>query len=146
MLKTETKTIDGVEFTTIQFPAMRSFELLAKLVKQIGPALALMSSVDPDTQITDLAPHLMSALSGLEPAAARALVVDVLSNTQALLRDANGQASLVELNRTETIDRVFSGKLRTMFVVLGHALKVNYGDFTEGSAPNAPQTPSTPGQ
>lgn len=142
MLKSETTTIDGTEFTTTQLPAMASFELLAKLVKQVGPALALIASADENTPIEDIAPALMHSLAGLDPAVAKQLVVELLSSTQALVRN-NGELRLVPLNKSENVDLVFSGKLKQMFLVLGHALKVHYGDFSGGSAPTAPETLTT---
>lgn len=142
MLKSESVTIDEVEYTTTQFPAMTSFELLAKLVKQVGPALAIVASADAGDSLNSIAPALMSALSGLDPVVARGLVVEVLASTSALVREANGSLRLVALNTPANIDIVFSGKLKQMFLVLGHALRVNYGDFSGGSDPAAPEAPT----
>jgi hypothetical protein len=41
------------------------------------------------------------------------------------------------------IDTVFAGKLRDMFQVIGHVLKVNFSNFSDGSR-NAPTELPTP--
>lgn len=142
MLKTETKTIDDLTVETTQFPAMRAFTLLGKLVKVAGPALGALSGVDASTDLTTLGPVIASALSDLDPDAATTLALEVLASTVAKLETPTGIRN-VALNSRENIDLVFSSRLRTMFQVLGFAISVNYRDFIPGSAPAAPQTLKT---
>ncbi len=133
MLKTEKVTVDGIEFQTTQFPAMRAFELLARLVKSLGPAVGALTNLDPTMDLTHAGPQLMAGLATLNPAEAAKLVEEVLTCTTALVDN-----KLIPLNSRENIDVVFSSKLKMMFKVLGHALKVNYQDFSAGSDPAAP--------
>jgi hypothetical protein len=135
MLKTEAVTIDDIRFETTQFPAMRAFELLARLVKSVGPAIGALTNIDPNTELSSIGPQLMAGLSTLNPSEAAKLVEDVLACTTA---DVDNKR--ISLSTKSNIDLVFSSKLKTMFKVLGHALKVNYQDFNEGSDPAAPLT------
>jgi hypothetical protein len=144
VLKTETTTIDGILFTTTQLPAMRGFELLARLVKMIGPALGALTSADPTADLSAMAPALAGALTNINPQEASALVVDIFSCTTALISDSTGGRQ-VQLSDRTNIDLVFSSRLKVMFQVLAHAIKVNFGDFSGGSAPAAPLPPAPSG-
>ena len=126
-------TIDGVEFQTDQFPAMHALEVLAQLVRVAGPALSILSSANPETELSDLAPQLGAALSGLKPADANELVRKLLSQTRAFVQAKDGGTRIVELTTEEKINQVFSGKLKVLFQVVGHSIRTNYGDFSEGS-------------
>lgn len=67
---------------------------------------------------------------------------EFLKSTAAILTDQTGPKQ-VPLNSRENIDLVFSGRLPTLFKVWEWVSKVNYGDFSQGSDPSAPQTPSS---
>jgi hypothetical protein len=140
MLKTETLTIGTDQFNTTQYPAMHSLELMAQLMKTVGPALAALQGVSADTELSALGPALSGALAGLKPNEASQLVLAVLAGTTAQVTGPNGQPRIIQLNTREMIDYVFASKLKTMFAVLGHAIKTNYSDFFEGSAQDAPLT------
>lgn len=130
MLKTESFTAtDGTIFNTTQFPAMHSLELMAQLMKTIGPAIAALQGVNADTDLSTLGPALSGALAGLKPNEASQLVLAILGSTTAQVTSPNGQQKVMQINSREVVDLVFSNKLKTMFAVLGHALKVNYSDF-----------------
>lgn len=137
MIKSDTEDFDGIKYTTTQFGAMRSLELLARLVKTVGPALGALTRLDASTQLAS-APELVSALGSLEPTEASSLVKALMANTTALITDEKGMRNVL-LASQEAIDSVFSGRVFTMFKVLGFIIKVNFGDFTQGSAPSAPQ-------
>lgn len=143
MLKQETQTIDGLSFTTTQFPAMRAFTLFSKLVKTIGPAITVLSGANPESDVAELAPSIATALKDVDPDAMTILAAEVLSSTSAVMTGPSGAAQ-VPLNSVDGINLVFMGRLMTMFKVLAFAVKVNYGDFFGGSASAAPlpQTPS----
>jgi hypothetical protein len=138
MLKQDTQEIDGLKFTCTQFPAMRGFTLLGRLIKTIGPAISVLSSADAEADIRDLAPLIAVALKDLDPDAATALAADVLAGTSVIM-DKH-----VPLDTRANIDMVFSGKLGTMFKVLAFAVKLNYEDFFGGIAPSAEALPATP--
>ncbi len=144
MLKSEDYEVGEFKFSTTQFPAMRAFELMTQLAKTIGPALAALQSLDKDTELSALGPILSSALSNLTKTDATALVLDILAGTQATVPGPGGQRTIVQLTSRAALDAVFSARLKMMFQVLGHAIKVNYADFSEGSDPAAPTTQELP--
>ena len=131
MLKTVTLTVDDVEFSTTQFPAMKALEVMVSLQR------LATANVSPNAQISQAAPALMSGLDG---ASAKKLVLDLLQCTTALVRDP--APKLIQLTSQQAIDQVFSGKLKVLFQVIGHAIEVNYGDFNEGSPDPAPLHPT----
>lgn len=126
-LKSETKEIDGIEFTVVQFPAMKALEVMVSLQRSSLGA-------NPNASISQAA----SAMAGMDPSATKKMVLDVLACTTALVR--NPDPKLIALNDQKGIDLVFSGKLRTLFRVIEFAVEVNYGDFKEGSEESAPLT------
>lgn len=145
MLKTESTTVDDIEFKTTQLPAMRAFALLARLVKLIGPAMGALAGMDMAADLTTAAPALAGALSGLDPDEATELARQILVNTTALVRDQGGGLREVSLNSNESINQIFSGRVRAMLTVLVHAIRVNYQDFSVGSAPAAPKQTASSG-
>lgn len=131
-LKTEDQEIDGLTFRVVQFPAMYGFALLARLAKCIGPALGALGSVSPD-DTSAMAPALREALSTLDPDEAQKLALEILKSTSVLLPKAGGEVARVELSDKTKIDLVFSGRLKTMFKVLGFSVRVNFSDFVSGN-------------
>lgn len=129
MLKTEEQEIDGLKVTTTQFPAMYAFRLLARLARSVGPVMGAFQGASPDTDLADLAPQLSSALSVLDPDEVDKLVLEVLKCTSVWSPDGSRK---VELSDRAKIDEVFSGRIMTMFKVLGFCLKVNFSDFVTG--------------
>jgi hypothetical protein len=139
-LKTEDTTIDGIVFSTTQFGAMAALELMGRLAQTIGPAVGVLSAANPDTPVDQLAPVIASAMQNLKPNELGALAMAVLANTSATIND-NGTLRRLDILTTQDFNKVFSGKLMTMFKAIVHALKVNYSDFGFGSAPaSAPTT------
>lgn len=121
-LKTETKEIDGTEFSVTQFPAMKALEVMGSLQKMAAGA-------NPNTQLAQ------AAAGGTM---SKQMVLDLLACTTALLREP--KTKLVGLTSQGAIDEVFSGRLRTLFRVIEFAIEVNFGDFKEGSEDSAPLT------
>ncbi len=143
MLTSEIKTIDGISFEVTQFPAMRGFALLAKLLKLLGPAIGALGSVQgisADTDISAIGPALSTAFMSLDPDQASALALDILKCTAATISDEKGMRR-VELSSSQSVDLVFSSRLKTMLQVLVFAVQVNYRDFFSGSVPSAPTIP-----
>lgn len=138
-LKTETKDIDGLGVTCTQFPAMRSSELLARLLKVIGPSLGVLMRLDPNTELDRAGVELVAGLSSLKPEELPGLISKVLEMTAVRVPDESGGAgAVISLDKKENLDIVFSGRMLTMFKVAGFAIQVNYRDFASGSAPAAP--------
>lgn len=135
MLATEHLQIGDLQFTTTQLPAMRSLQLLTKLAKTVGPALGALMNLDPNTQLEDAGAGLTGALGTLDPSVAQGLVLEILAGTSVMGPDGRSMS----LSTSGNVDLTFSAKLKMLFQVLGFVIKVNYRDFIEGSAPNAPQ-------
>lgn len=132
MLKREDKEIDGLTYTCVQFPAMYAFGLLARLAKSVGPALASLSGLSPETELLDAGPALHAALASLDPDDAQKLVIDILKSTSVQIGDATGGRKLEFVDKAK-IDEVFSGHLTSMFKVIGFALQTNFADFKLGN-------------
>lgn len=132
-LKYEETEIDGVRFGTTQYAAMRGLELMGRLAQTVGPALGALSMADMETDLDKFAPVIAVALRDLKPEELTSLTIAILSGTTATITEAN-TVKRVDLMTRESLDRVFSGRLMTMFKVILHALKVNYADFGFGSA------------
>jgi hypothetical protein len=131
MLKREEEEIDGFRFTSVQFPAMYSFGLMARLVKSVGPAISTLMELGPDADIAEHAPMLAQALSTLDPDDAQKLVLEILKSTSVLVPTDKGDKRLEFSDRTK-IDEFFTGKLILMFKAVGFALKTNFSDFLSG--------------
>ena len=133
MSKYEEYEIDGIKFITQPFGGLHALELMGELAQVIGPALSVLSQADPDTPLEQLAPVLAMALRGLKPEELSRLALRVLSQTTAVLEE-NNTLKRIDIKDKNTFDRVFTGRLMTMFKVALKALKVNYADFGFGSA------------
>jgi hypothetical protein len=143
MIKTESKTVDGIQVTTTQLPAMRAFKLFFRLVRLIGPALGAFGDFDPKTDLKEvmkaMSPSFMAAFSSLDPEEATALACAILENTVAFIP---GQGN-IQLNNQAALDIVFSGRVKAMLNVVVFAVQVNFSDFFDGDAPAVPA--SVPG-
>jgi hypothetical protein len=142
-MKTDEFEVDGIKFTTTQFGGFRALELMGKLAQTIGGALGILMTADPNTPLEKLAPILAGALTGLKPSELSALALEILSQTTATI-SADGSLKRMDITDQRAFDRVFTGKLFTMFKVALHVLKVNYADFGFGSAPESDSAPSQP--
>lgn len=137
MLKTEDQEIDGVRCTVVEFPAMYNFKLLAKLAKTLGPSLAALGQLNPNTDLSDAGPALRDALAGLDPDEAQRLLVELLKSTSVI----STEGKRVELSSQSAIDNMFSGRLLTMLKVAMFAVRVNFADFIDGSKKLAASSP-----
>lgn len=142
MIQSKTEILDGVSFTTTQLPAMRAYPLFIRLLKTIGPALGALSRLKPEDDLSGVMPQLAGALTSLEPQAAEAIALEVLSTTTATLTNPAGQAMVIGLSSPTNMDIVFSGRIKLMFQAIGFAIRVNYADFFGGATPSAPLLPT----
>lgn len=113
--KTETKTIDGLEVTTTQFPAMQAVGLFARLAR-----------VDGGQNIGKISPDELQSL-----------IADCLRSTTVTMRPAGGQARLVPLTSQADIDAVFSGSFATLIKTWGWVVDINFGTFKQGARETA---------
>jgi hypothetical protein len=130
MIKSETRTIGGMEFTTTQFPAMQALRISAQLAKTIGPGLLQVLGLGVDgkdllkADVTLVIPAIADMLMRLEPTEVPEHVRMLLSNTVVTI---NGRQAT--LNNDDTINAVFTGKLKHIFHALKFVLEVNFADF-----------------
>jgi hypothetical protein len=135
-LKTETRTIDELEVSVTQLPAMRSLALLPRLSKLALPAF--MKADDPAFMKADVIILVGELLAGLEPAEAQALVRDLNAGTT-----VQQDGKLKPLTSDQLIDSVFNGKVMTLLKVTMFAVEVNFADFFGGKNTAPPGTEST---
>lgn len=129
MLNKEEEEIDGLRFVVVQFPAVYAFKLLARLAKSIGPAMTVLTGADVSTELGTLAPQLADALRCLDPDDAERLMLELLRSTAVWVGDPLKKVELCDKAR---VDDVFTGRIMTMFKVLGLVLRVNFSDFARG--------------
>ena len=124
MQKSETETIDGLEVKVTQLPALRAFNLLARLGKMLAPLIKAGSKMSLDDDVSKLAPVIGEALSQLDDQGASDLAIQILASTS-VIQDGK----IKPLNQPELIDSVFTGRMQTMLKTLAFTLKVNFADF-----------------
>lgn len=122
--KTEKKTIDGLEFTTTQLPAMKALALGTRLGRALGPALAKASGLAGSQDVAELAPAVAALFSQLDGPEAQALTREIFVATQ-----VEFEGKLIPLATTEMIDHVFTGRLGALLSTLRFVLEVNFADF-----------------
>ncbi len=126
MLKTENRTIDGLEFTTTQLPAMTAFGLIPRLGRVVAPTLTKLTTMNG---ADDVGPALAELFSKLDPDEAQALTRDLLRATSVKI---NGK--VVPLDRDETINIAFGGRLTLLLKAVWFAVQVNFADFLEAAS------------
>jgi hypothetical protein len=145
-MKVEKETIDGIVFESSPFNAMRALELLGRLAQTVGPALGVLATSDMKNadEMEKMTPVIAQALMGLKPQELSGLALEVLRNTTATIEE-DGRMARVDILTDKDFNRVYSGRLLTMFKSVMFALKVNYADFGLGSAlkANAPSPAAT---
>lgn len=116
------KEIDGASYEVMPMPVDPSTELFFRIGKVLGPALAEAKGVSLEAKVN---------VQLLGPMAARLLMSADPKEVQAIYKKAFEYVRRdgVPLDKTYTV--MFSGKLATMVKVLGHFLRVTYGDFFE---------------
>lgn len=112
------ENIDGLDFTTLQFPAFYALGLLPRLSK-LGPAFGVQNE-GQDT-------------GTLDPAAFQAFAMDLLRQTSVMVDDGKGPRR-IELTSQEKFNQVFSGRFQTVFKVIAFAIRANFETFPDGSA------------
>lgn len=127
-LATETRDIGGREFTCVQFGAMASYRLFARLGKVVGPAIQAMGGAKladelEDTDLSEFAPALSALLENL--ASDPSLVVELLKQTSTEINGRNAY-----LTDEKRIDAAFEeGGLKSMLLALKLSLEVNFASF-----------------
>lgn len=132
MQKTEERTFAGengssVVAKTTQLPALRSFKLLARLSKLVGPALGSLKDIKLKADVAALVPALMRLSETLDPDEIEGLAVQVLEGTIVV---TGGRA--VPLQSIDAINGACAGDLMLLFRLMAFAVEVNFRDFFRG--------------
>lgn len=117
------ETFDGLEFQTIQLPAMTALELMPRMARL---SAALEGSATG------------SALTGAELSGA---LTALFKQTSVLIDDPKGRRR-IELTDKAKLDQVFTGRLPTLFKVSKWVQEINYAGFTPGDSSDAGDAPS----
>jgi len=149
--KTEERTFTGedgssVLVKTTQLPALRSFRLLARLGKLMGPALGSLKGIKLKSDVASLVPALMRLSETLDPDEIESLASQVLEGTLVV---SHGRA--VPLQSVDQINGVCAGDLMLLFKLMAFAVEVNFRDFFRGFSqavvpngpPDAPDAPAS---
>lgn len=144
MLKTETRTIDGLEVTTTQLPSMRALRLMTRIGRLIMPSLAKLDGLSVGAllraEMSSIGPAVSELFDRLTDSQAEELVREILVATAV---DVDGKR--VELINGAAIDKVYSGNLPALFSTIRFALEVNYGGFFSVDSAPSPTAESTTG-
>lgn len=133
-LKSETRTVNGMELRSTQLPALRAMALGAKLGKILAPSIGKLAGLSLKSDVEDFLPFTGELLERLAAGELESLLKEVLAATTVTIDEGRG-ARLVALNNAEAINAVFAGKLRELLAAALFALEVNFSDFFNG-APN----------
>jgi hypothetical protein len=120
-LKTETKTIGGMQVMTTQLPPLRALGLMSRLRKAGGAAGAEVS--------------LAELLLSLPPDESKGLACESLVHTSVIV-----EGQKVDLTSESAIDSAFTGRLPALFEVVTFALETTFADFGDA----APASSSAP--
>lgn len=126
MLKKETRTIDGLDFATMQLPAMTAFGLIPRLGRVVAPTLSKLSGMNG---ADDVGPALAELFSKLDPAEAQSLARDLLRATTVTI-----DGKTLTLDSDAKIDIAFGGRLTTLLKAAWFAVQVNFADFLEAAS------------
>jgi|SRR5579884_1101797 len=131
------KRVGDTTYTIQQFTATRANRMLVRLVKQLGPFLTEVMTLDPKKkddpeQVKKLAHAIQSLAQNLTEDEFDSLCKDLLEatfvGTQQVIAD---------------FDLRFQGKLFEMYKLLAQVVMVNYSDFLAGLAAAKPRHPAT---
>lgn len=139
MSKTKEKVIDGLTFTVAPFPAIEALRLKAYLVKTLGPALAEAfdafnsagASVDSNISGDSLSGVVEKLTASLDEKSFVDLVQRMLRYVTVNGKDSDGKAVVAQFgdNFEANFNRVFEGRLFSIYPVMLLVLEANYPDF-----------------
>lgn len=134
---TQTRTIDGLEVTVVQFAATRALPLLGQITAIVGPAIgALAPMLAGDglaglgkRRVEDLAPALAALGAGLDGGGMMRLATGILAGTTVIAHGPNGPMKYDLSGGPSAIDACFEGRLLSLFKVAAFALEHNFSGF-----------------
>ncbi len=131
MLKTQSKTISGLEITVTQFPAIPAFALAHKLVSLLG---SVWGKVPDGSGIAGIGAAICASR---DPDEMIALLKEVLACSTATC-----DGKQIPLNSAEGINAAFAGNMPAMLGAAQFAIEVNFSDFFGGALAGLSQAAS----
>lgn len=126
MLRTDKRTIDGLDFTTTQLPAMVALGLVPRLGRVVAPTISRLSTM---AGADDVGPALAELFASLDASEAQSLARDLLRATTVVV-----DGRQLPLDRDEMINAAFGGKLATMMKALWFVVQTNFADFLKAAS------------
>jgi hypothetical protein len=128
MVETREVTLEGGDGSTavtlVQLPSMRAVRLLPRLGRIVGPVFAAAGGGNLlEQDVSKLGSALDEMLQRLSP-----------DELEALIRELLGNAKIGTKDLMPVFDNVFRGRTLQIFLLLKHALDLNYGDFSAALA------------
>jgi hypothetical protein len=128
MLKSQTCTIDGSEYTVQQLPAMKAQRLFVKIAGILSPAVSRLANGRKITSIADLNLSVVGDALGvlgdrLTPDEYENIVRQLLYSVTR--KDLDGKLQDI----SKSFDIEFAGEMVTVLKLVRFAFEVNYGDF-----------------
>lgn len=143
----QTVDLDGFSYQITQLPARRATRLFNRLVRGVGPGLAMLlgdavasgSFSLADLNVLALAPALREAFDRLPDAEIDAIMDELFSTVRVVTKGES-------LELSKIFDAHFQGRTVAVYKLLWEALKTNYSDFSDALAavalPSRAQSPS----
>lgn len=135
----KTKTIDGIEFTVAPFPALEALRFKSYLLKTLGPAFAEAADIfksvggnaDADISGNSLCSVVEKLTANLDEEGFVALVKRMFKFTTAKGKTADGNPLVAQFGDDfeSNFNRVFAGRLFSIYPVMLLVLEANYPDF-----------------
>lgn len=116
-IETQSKLIDGVEYSVTQLPARRALKLKAKLIKSFGSVFAsfISNGKDPD----NLAKAIQLFSQSIDENQFESIIVELLSTARKRGHELT----------PSTIDTEFAGDIAGIYKVSAYVIEVNYANF-----------------
>jgi hypothetical protein len=123
-LKTEKRTIEGMEVSVTQLPPRKAFKLMPKLAGVLGPLIGKARGGDQGAMLEGVGASLMQ----LDDVMVDNITAQLFSQVMVIVDLGNGLKNY-DLSQTTAVDQVFAGNLKAMMQTLTFAVEVNYSDF-----------------
>ncbi len=144
---TETREINGFAVTCKQLPVVRSLKLMAKVANIAMPIMGQLAPfLEPDGEggvrlkpvdMDKLAVPMASIFAKVGEDNIQSLMRDLLMSTSVMIELDDGQRALKQLDSDDMINMVFGGDLKTLLMVMGFSLQVNFRSFFPAGGPSA---------
>lgn len=137
----ETRTINGLEVTTIKLPSMRGSQLRFRLIRLLAPAGPALGAVFTGKKLSDLGavdvisilPALPALFAQLDDATHDALLCQILVCTSVVADGPKGKVKY-DLTSKAFIEQAFSDDVDALWAAARFALEVNLSGFFTGQA------------